>query len=252
MLQQASNDRALAPADHPQLQRLRYIASAWCPSRATAIRAPGWRWEVNLIGSRQINAFCMPGGKIAFYFGILAELQLSDDEVAMIMGHEAAHALLEHAREQMGKNVVTRAPCAGRGAARPGQPGRPAGAQVGGQLLTLKFSRDDESEADAWAWCWRPGRLRPALRRHAVAEDDQPEPRRAAGDAVHPPRRADAHQGHRGEAAARAAAVRRRSQARAAASAAGPPAPDQPSSCGRAAHQRAAAAVQPQLSATCR
>jgi predicted Zn-dependent protease len=112
-------------------------------------RSANWQWEVNLIGSRQINAFCMPGGKIAFYLGILSELQLSDDEVAMIMGHEAAHALLEHAREQMGKNVVTtgalRLGAALFGLGNMGD----AAAQIGGQLLSLKFSRDDESEADA-------------------------------------------------------------------------------------------------------
>jgi Zn-dependent protease with chaperone function len=108
MLQKATGDRALAPADHPQLQRLKYIGARMVPfTRDCNERAAKWNWEVNLIGSRQINAFCMPGGKIAFYFGILSELQLSDDEVAMIMGHEAAHALLEHAREQMGKNTVT-------------------------------------------------------------------------------------------------------------------------------------------------
>jgi Zn-dependent protease with chaperone function len=91
----------------------------------------------------------MPGGKIAFYYGILSELQLDDDEVAMIMGHEAAHALLEHAREQMGKNTVATGGAApGCGAAGPGQPGRPGRAD-GRQLLSLKFSRDDESEADA-------------------------------------------------------------------------------------------------------
>lgn len=150
MLQKASGDRALAPADHPQLQRLKYIADRIVPfTRDCNPRAAQWRWEVNLIGSRQLNAFCMPGGKIAFYYGILSELQLSDDEVAMIMGHEAAHALLEHAREQMGKNVVTtnglRLGAALLGLGNVGD----AAAQVGSQLLSLKFSRDDESEADA-------------------------------------------------------------------------------------------------------
>jgi len=150
MLQKASSDRALAPADHPQLQRLKYIGQRMVPfTRGCNDRSANWQWEVNLIGSRQINAFCMPGGKIAFYYGILAELQLSDDEVAMIMGHEAAHALLEHAREQMGKNVVTtgtlRLGAALLGLGNLGD----AAAQAGGQLLSLKFSRDDESEADA-------------------------------------------------------------------------------------------------------
>ena len=108
MLQQASNQRALASKDHPQLQRLRAIAERMIPhAPACNERARQWRWEVQLIGSNELNAFCMPGGKIAFFWGILARLQLSDDEVATIMGHEMAHALLEHAREQMGKNMVT-------------------------------------------------------------------------------------------------------------------------------------------------
>jgi predicted Zn-dependent protease len=150
MLQKASDQRALAPADHPQLQRLRYIGARILPhTRDCNPRSADWKWEVNLIGSRQINAFCMPGGKIAFYYGILSELQLSDDEVAMIMGHEAAHALLEHAREQMGKNVVTTGALRlGASLLGLGQLGE-VGAQIGSQLLSLKFSRDDESEADA-------------------------------------------------------------------------------------------------------
>ena len=152
MLQKAGSDRALAPAEHPQLQRLKYIADRIVPfTHDCNPRAQSWRWEVNLIGSRQLNAFCMPGGKIAFYYGILSELQLSDDEVAMIMGHEAAHALLEHAREQMGKNVVTtnglRLGAALLGLGNVGD----AAAQVGSQLLSLKFSRDDESKPTRWA-----------------------------------------------------------------------------------------------------
>jgi Zn-dependent protease with chaperone function len=112
-------------------------------------RARQWRWEVNLIGSQDVNAFCMPGGKIAFFYGILSKLQLNDDEVATIMGHEAAHALLEHAREQMGKNALTQGGLRlGAALLGLGSLGDMA-AQVGTQLLSLKFSRDDESEADA-------------------------------------------------------------------------------------------------------
>ena len=150
MLQQASEQRALAPTDNAQLQRLRYIARRIIPFTVGCNpRAQQWRWDVNLIGDQQLNAFCMPGGKIAFYYGILAKLKLDDDEVATIMGHEVAHALLEHARERMGKTMVTRGAIE-LGAALFGLGG--AGttlANMGGQLLALKFSRGDESEADA-------------------------------------------------------------------------------------------------------
>ena len=154
MLSQANGQDALAPADNAQLKRLRAIAQRIIPFTAPwNARSRQWRWEVNLIGSSQINAFCMPGGKIAFYSGILQKLQLTDDEVAMVMGHEIAHALREHARERMGKSAVT------HGAARIG--GALAAlyfgidprltdslASGGANLLTLEFSRQDESEAD--------------------------------------------------------------------------------------------------------
>jgi predicted Zn-dependent protease len=149
MLQQAAQQRALAPENHPQLQRLRYIAQRLIPHAETwNDRARQWRWEVNLLGSRDLNAFCLPGGKIAFFYGILAQLQLNDDEVAMIMGHEMAHALREHARERMGKTAATKIGASvlssflGLGNAGD------ALLNMGGQLLTLKFSREDESEAD--------------------------------------------------------------------------------------------------------
>ena len=89
LLQQASGQRALAPASNAQLQRLRYIARRIIPFTAGCNpRSAQWRWDVNLIGDKQLNAFCMPGGKICFYYGILTQLQLDDDEVAIIMGHE--------------------------------------------------------------------------------------------------------------------------------------------------------------------
>ena len=149
MLQQASSQRGLAPADHPQVKRLRAIAERMIPFAPECNeRARSWRWEVNLIGSPDINAFCMPGGKIGFFYGILARLQLSDDEVAVIMGHEIAHALLEHAREQMGKNTVTQQGLRlGAALLGLGSVGDLA-AQVGSQLLSLTYSRSDESEAD--------------------------------------------------------------------------------------------------------
>jgi predicted Zn-dependent protease len=149
MLRDANQKRALAPADHPQVLRLRAIARRIIPFVGPwNNRAPQWKWEVNLLLSKELNAFCMPGGKIAFYFGILQKLQLSDDEVATIMGHEVAHALREHARERMGKTVATRGAVElGSLLLGLGNTGRTL-ADMGGQLLTLKFSRDDETEAD--------------------------------------------------------------------------------------------------------
>ena len=149
MRTEAGQKKALAPDGHPQVVRLRAIAKRIIPyTFEWNGRARDWKWEVNLIGSKELNAFCMPGGKIAFYFGILQQLQLSDDEVAMIMGHEMAHALREHARERMGKQAVTGGLIEiGSALFGLGQIGRSL-ADMGGQLLTLKFSRENESEAD--------------------------------------------------------------------------------------------------------
>ena len=149
LLRDAAAKRALAPADHPQTVRLRSIAQRIIPfTPQWNPRAPQWRWEVNLLLSKELNAFCMPGGKIAFYFGILQQLQLNDDEVATIMGHEVAHALREHARKRMGQTMATRGAIE-LGAALFGLGGiSRMAADIGGQLLTLKFSRGDETEAD--------------------------------------------------------------------------------------------------------
>jgi predicted Zn-dependent protease len=152
--QQAQRQGALAPEHHPQVQRLRAIARQLIP-HATQWndRAPQWKWEVNLIGSKDINAFCMPGGKIVFFSGILSTLKLTDDEVAIVMGHEIAHALREHGRERAAKSGLASAGAkiAGIGlSALLGIDPNLTTAATGGvaNLTMLKFSRDDETEAD--------------------------------------------------------------------------------------------------------
>ncbi|MDD4929812.1 MAG: M48 family metallopeptidase [Gallionella sp.] len=148
MLQQASSQHALAPDKYPQAIRLRNIAAKIIPySGKFNPRASQWQWEVNLIGSKQLNAFCMPGGKIVVYSGLIDSLKLTDDEIAIVLAHEIAHALREHARERMAKGELTQL-----GISLLGQKfgdGRYTGLfQAGGSLLTLKFSRSDETDAD--------------------------------------------------------------------------------------------------------
>jgi predicted Zn-dependent protease len=137
-------------ADPALTQRVRTIAQRLIPvTGAFRPDAPGWKWEVNVIRSEQLNAWCMPGGKIAFYSGIITRLSLTDDEIAAIMGHEIAHALREHAREraseQQAAGVVL-----GVGAALLGV------GQVGADLSQMAYrvavgmpnSRAHETEAD--------------------------------------------------------------------------------------------------------
>ncbi|MBK5914208.1 M48 family metallopeptidase [Rhodocyclus purpureus] len=145
---QAAEKGALAADDNPQLVRLRRIARQILPfAQRFNPQANNWQWEINLIGSDQLNAFCMPGGKIAFYTGIITQLKLTDDEIAVVMGHEIAHALREHARERMAKGQLTNIGAALLGEFIGG--GKYSGAfRAGGDLMALKFSRDDESEAD--------------------------------------------------------------------------------------------------------
>ena len=87
-----------------QVQRVRGIAG--CLTVVTGVfrpDAPGWRWESNVISSNDLNAWCMPGGKMAVYTGLMDKLALTDDELAAVMGHEIAHALREHGREKAGQ-----------------------------------------------------------------------------------------------------------------------------------------------------
>lgn len=131
--------------------RVRRIAGRLIPQTA-AFRpdAPGWKWEVNVQTSEELNAYCMPGGKIMVYTGIIEKLKLTDDELATVMGHEISHALREHGRErvsrQMGQEAVL-----SLGAALLGVDSD-AAVNLANQVATVTFqlphSREQETEAD--------------------------------------------------------------------------------------------------------
>ena len=151
LMSQAKDKGVLVPESDPQVKRLRAIAQRIIPNTARwNSSAQQWKWQVNLLKSDQVNAFCMPGGRIAFYTGIIDKLNLTDDEIAAVMGHEIAHALREHGRERQSKATTTGLVTQLGGALFSAWSGYDVRglANTAGQLYVLKFSRDEEREAD--------------------------------------------------------------------------------------------------------
>ncbi|MDK6250392.1 M48 family metalloprotease, partial [Alloscardovia omnicolens] len=66
-----------------------------------------FNWQINVIKSKELNAWAMPGGKMAFYTGLVDTLQLNDNEIAVVMGHEMAHALKEHGKAKVNFGMAT-------------------------------------------------------------------------------------------------------------------------------------------------
>lgn len=136
--------------DAAQTERVRRIAQRLIP-RTAAFRAdaPAWQWEVNVIASKDVNAWCMPGGKIAVYTGLIERLQTTDDEIAAVMGHEIAHALREHGRERASQAMAQGIALSVLGAVA-GVSG--AGLDLTQLVLQYTFnlpnSREHETEAD--------------------------------------------------------------------------------------------------------
>ena len=149
MKSQATQQNALN-TDRAMWQRVNGIANRIKPQTAVFRRdALNWNWEVNVIQDDQLNAFCMPGGKIVFYSGLINNLRLTDNEIAVVMGHEIAHALREHSREQVSQALAAQTAIGIGGALLGLGGGATSLAGVGYQaLIATRFSRTDETEAD--------------------------------------------------------------------------------------------------------
>ena len=136
--------------DQAMLARVRTIAGR-LEAQTQVFRgdAPGWKWQINLITSNELNAFCMPGGKMMVYTGLINQLHLTNDEIAIVLGHEISHALREHSREQVSQAMAARTAISissalfgfGEGGAGVANAGYDA-------LIATRFSRTDETEAD--------------------------------------------------------------------------------------------------------
>ena len=147
---QEARKRGVLDTNKAQVNRLKNISNRLIGQvgvyRPDAAR---WQWEVHTIKSDQLNAFVMPGGKIMFYTGIIERLNLTDDEIAAIMGHEMSHALREHSRERLSREYATQTGIGVAASIFGFSQGQAELASLAGDFgLSRPHSRTQESEAD--------------------------------------------------------------------------------------------------------
>ncbi len=133
-----------------QVERVRRITDRLIPqTRVFRPDALNWKWEVNVQSSRELNAYCMPGGKIMVYSGLVERLDLSDDELAAVIGHEMAHALREHSRERASRMYAQQLALTGAAVvAGVGEGTLDLANMVATVTFQLPHSREQEAEAD--------------------------------------------------------------------------------------------------------
>lgn len=146
----AARDKGVLNTDKSQLERVTRIAKRIVAATPTfRADAPSWKWQFNLQKTDELNAYCMPGGRIMVYSGLIDKLDLTDAELATVLAHEVAHALREHTRERVsrayGQQLVLQGVAAVTGVSETTANLANMIAQV---TFQLPFGRDQESEAD--------------------------------------------------------------------------------------------------------
>jgi predicted Zn-dependent protease len=136
-------------------QRITRAVESYYAQKGISDKLNGFKWEYNLVDDKAVNAWCMPGGKIVVYTGLLPVTQ-NEAALAVVMGHEVSHALLQHGNQRMSQQIGASAVQAGLQVALANKPAETQnaflmayglGAQVG---VLLPFSRKHELEADDW------------------------------------------------------------------------------------------------------
>ena len=146
----AARAKGLLDTNPAQLARLQKISQRLiAQTGAYRSDARQWPWEVHVIKSNELNAHVFPGGKIVFYSGIIDRLSLTDAEIAAIMGHEMAHALREHTRERLSREVATQTGIGIAASVLGLSQGQAQLAGLAGDLgISRPHSRTQETEAD--------------------------------------------------------------------------------------------------------
>lgn len=140
-------------------QRIITAVENYYTQKGMTDKLAGFKWEVNLVDDKTVNAWCMPGGKIVVYTGLLPITQ-NEAALAVVMGHEVSHALLQHGNQRMSYGLIQQLGGVALSVALANKPQQTqnlflgaygAGSQVG---VLLPFSRQNELEADKFGLIW--------------------------------------------------------------------------------------------------
>lgn len=139
-------------------QRVASAVQQYYQQQGLADQLQGYKWEYNLVDSKEANAWCMPGGKIVVYTGLLPITQ-NEAALAVVVGHEVSHALFQHGNERMSQSMVAQGLGSVLSAASSSNPSLTSNLfmnafGIGSQLGILAFSRKDELEADRYGLRW--------------------------------------------------------------------------------------------------